>query len=120
MTAHSSPVQARRHPFGKLEGEEMRNPRVSAAVSIAGIVIVGSMMLFSTEAPSGALTVLQWLPWPGLGASGRMHDPGQHPPSGDDVLEVDAESAGYFASAATPGSVLPSIHSRKAPPAVET
>jgi hypothetical protein len=61
MTAHSSPVQARRHPFGKLEGEEMRNPRVSAAVSIAGIVIVGSMMLFSTEAPSGALTVLQWL-----------------------------------------------------------
>ena len=39
----------------------MRDPRVSAAISVVGIVIVGSMMLFSTETPSTAVTVLQWL-----------------------------------------------------------
>lgn len=39
----------------------MRDPRVSAAISVVGIVIVGSMMLFSTEAPGTAVTVLQWL-----------------------------------------------------------
>jgi hypothetical protein len=39
----------------------MRDPRVSAAISVVGIVIVGSMMLFSNETPSTAVTVLQWL-----------------------------------------------------------
>jgi hypothetical protein len=39
----------------------MRDPRVSAAVSVAGILIVGSMMLFSSETPSMAVTALQWI-----------------------------------------------------------
>jgi hypothetical protein len=39
----------------------MKNPRISAAISVVGIVIIGSMMLFSNEAPSTAVIALQWL-----------------------------------------------------------
>jgi hypothetical protein len=38
----------------------MKNPRVSAAVSLAGIILVGSMMLFSDETPGTAVALLQW------------------------------------------------------------
>jgi hypothetical protein len=39
----------------------MSNPRVSAIVSVVGIVIVGSMMLFSQEEPSTGVVILQWV-----------------------------------------------------------
>jgi hypothetical protein len=39
----------------------MKNPRVSAIVSLVAIVLVGSSMLFSTEAPDMALATLQWV-----------------------------------------------------------
>jgi hypothetical protein len=39
----------------------MSNPRVSAIVSLIGIILVGSMMLSSSEAPSAGLAVLQWI-----------------------------------------------------------
>lgn len=39
----------------------MSNPRVSAVISLVGIILVGSMMLSSSEAPSSGLAVLQWI-----------------------------------------------------------
>ena len=39
----------------------MNNPRVSAVVSVIGIGIVGSMMLFSQEVPSTGVVILQWV-----------------------------------------------------------
>lgn len=39
----------------------MSNPRVSAVVSVVGILIVGSMMLFSSEEPSTGVVILQWI-----------------------------------------------------------
>ena len=39
----------------------MNNPRVSAVVSVIGIGIVGSMMLFSQEEPSTGVVILQWV-----------------------------------------------------------
>jgi hypothetical protein len=39
----------------------MSNPRVSAIVSLIGIILVGSMMLSSSEAPSAGLAALQWI-----------------------------------------------------------
>jgi len=40
----------------------MGNPRTTALISAAGIVLVGANMLFNSgEAPSSALTVLQWV-----------------------------------------------------------
>jgi len=40
----------------------MRNPRTSAIVSVVGIVLIGSMMLFhGDEEPGTAVTVLQWI-----------------------------------------------------------
>lgn len=46
--------------------------------------------------------------------------PHPHRPGLAQVVDADAGRRGYGRSAATPGSSLPSIHSRKAPPAVET
>ena len=39
----------------------MNNPRVSAVVSVIGIGVVGSMMLFSQEEPSTGVVILQWV-----------------------------------------------------------
>jgi hypothetical protein len=39
----------------------MKNPRVSAAISAIAIVLVGSMMFSSSEAPSTAVSILQWV-----------------------------------------------------------
>lgn len=39
----------------------MSNPRVSAVVSLVGIILVGSMMLSSSETPSAGLVALQWI-----------------------------------------------------------
>ena len=38
----------------------MKNPGVSAVVSLIGVILVGSMMLTSQEAPSPGLAALQW------------------------------------------------------------
>ena len=39
----------------------MKNPGVTAIISLVGIVLVGSTMLFTTEAPSPMLAALQWV-----------------------------------------------------------
>ena len=39
----------------------MNNPFVSAAISLVGIGIIASMMLFTTEAPGSMESLLQWV-----------------------------------------------------------
>jgi len=38
----------------------MKNPGMSAVISLVGVALVGSMMLTSQETPSAGLAALQW------------------------------------------------------------
>jgi hypothetical protein len=39
----------------------MKNPRVTAVISLIGIAVMGGSMLFSQEASSAAVATLQWI-----------------------------------------------------------
>ena len=39
----------------------MKNPRISAVISLIAIVLMGSSIFFSSEAPSPAVLTLEWI-----------------------------------------------------------
>ena len=58
----------------------MKDPRVTAVISLIGVVLIGSSIFFSQEAPSPMLAILQWVLLGGafLGLVGSLFQIGQN------------------------------------------
>ncbi|MEO8758216.1 MAG: hypothetical protein ABI398_10760 [Devosia sp.] len=58
----------------------MKDPRITAAISLIGLVLIGLSIFFSQEAPSPMLAILQWALLGGafLGLVGSLFQIGQN------------------------------------------